>query len=209
MLPHSVAYLIERGFDPLLAASAFGLTGMLSVIGILAVGWLSDRFGRLRTATCSYISTIVGIIALMLVSVWPTLLLVYAFVLFFGLMQGARGPIIVALVARLFPGGGVGAIYGTLSLAMGLGAGLGSWLLRPALRVDRQLPRLVRARDRRRPARACHVLVVPSLREEKMATASVAAAQQPQCAKNTGSSAAARMWLVAPPKIICRSRLCV
>ena len=30
-----------------------------------------------------------------------------------------------------------------------------------------------------------------------------------QWAKNTGSSAAARMWLVAPPKIICRSRLCV
>jgi MFS family permease len=61
------------------------------------------------------------------VSVWPTLLLVYAFVLLFGLMQGARGPIIIATVARLFPGGGVGAIYGTLSLAMGSGAGLGSW----------------------------------------------------------------------------------
>ena len=42
-------------------------------------------------------------------------------------MQGARGPIIIATVARLFPGGGVGAIYGTLSLAMGSGAGLGSW----------------------------------------------------------------------------------
>ena len=128
VLPHSVAYLIELGFNPLLAASAFGMTGMLSVIGILAVGWLSDRIGRLWSATYSYMSTIAGIAALMLVSVWPTLLLAYAFVLFFGLMQGARGPIIIATVARLFPGGGVGAIYGTLSLAMGLGAGLGSWL---------------------------------------------------------------------------------
>jgi MFS family permease len=127
VLPHSVAYLIEEGFNPLVAASAFGLTGMLSVFGILAIGWLSDRFGRLRTASLSYVSTIVGIAALMLVSVWPSLLLIYAFVLFFGLMQGARGPIIIALVARLFPGGGVGTIYGTLSLAMGLGASLGSW----------------------------------------------------------------------------------
>jgi MFS family permease len=127
VLPHSVAYLIEQGFNPLLAASAFGMTGMLSVFGILAVGWLSDRFGRLRTASWSYLSTVVGIAALMLVSAWPSLILVYAFVVFFGLMQGARGPIIIALVARLFPGGGVGAIYGTLSLAMGLGAGLGSW----------------------------------------------------------------------------------
>jgi MFS family permease len=127
VLPHSVAYLIERGFNPLTAASAFGLTGMLSVFGILAIGWLSDRFGRLLSATGSYLSTIVGIVALILVSVWPSLALVYTFVVFFGLMQGARGPIIIALVARLFPGGGVGAIYGTLSIAMGLGAGLGSW----------------------------------------------------------------------------------
>ena len=127
VLPHSVAYLIEEGFNPLVAATMFGFTGMLSVFGILSVGWLSDRFGRLRTATFSYLSTVVGIAALMLVSVWPSLVLVYAFVLFFGLMQGARGPIIIALVARLFPGGGVGTIYGTLSLAMGLGASLGSW----------------------------------------------------------------------------------
>src|SRR5262249_12973959 len=52
-------------------------------------------------------------------------LLVYAFVLLFGLTQGARGPIVVAMVAALFPGG-VGAVYGMLSLAQGLGAGLGS-----------------------------------------------------------------------------------
>jgi len=127
VMPHSVAYLIERGFGPLVAASAFGLAGMLSAIGIVAVGWLSDRFGRRQTATLSYIFTMVGIVALALVSFSPTLALVYAFVFFFGLMQGARGPIIVAMVAVLFPGG-VGAIYGTLSVAQGLGAGLGSWI---------------------------------------------------------------------------------
>jgi MFS family permease len=117
VMPHSVAYLVERGFDPLLAASAFGIVG---------VGWLSDRFGRRQTATITYLSTIVGIIALSLVTVFPSLVLVYAFVIFFGLMQGARGPIIVAMVAQLFRGG-VGAVYGTLSIAQGVGAGLGSW----------------------------------------------------------------------------------
>jgi predicted MFS family arabinose efflux permease len=126
VMPHSVAYLIERGFHPLFAASAFGIAGMLSAIGILAVGWLSDRFGRRQAATVSYTFTIVGIIALSLVSLWPTLVLVYAFVFFFGLMQGARGPIFVSMVTVLFPGG-VGAVYGVLSLAQGLGAGFGSW----------------------------------------------------------------------------------
>src|SRR5262245_17727657 len=57
VLPHSVAYLIERGFDPLMAASAFGMTGMLSVVGLLSIGWLSDRIGRRQAATLSYLST--------------------------------------------------------------------------------------------------------------------------------------------------------
>jgi MFS family permease len=127
VIPHSVAYLIEQGFDPLVAAGAFGLTGALSVVGMLAIGSISDRCGRRPTATVSYLSTILGIVCLSLVAQWPSLVLVYAFVLFFGLMQGVRGPIIVAMVAVLFPGGGVGAIYGTLSLAMGLGAALGAW----------------------------------------------------------------------------------
>jgi predicted MFS family arabinose efflux permease len=86
------------------------------------------RRRRRQAATISYLSTIAGIVALILVSVWPTLLLAYTFVFFFGLMQGARGPILVAFVSILFAGGGVGAIYGTLSLALGLGAALGSWL---------------------------------------------------------------------------------
>jgi MFS family permease len=127
VLPHSVAFLVERGFDPLVAASAFGMTGMLSAVGLISIGWLSDRIGRRQAATVSYLSTIVGILALMAVSAWPSLLLVYAFVGFFGLMQGARAPIIVATVAVLFPGRGVGTIYGTLSLGMGAGAAFGSW----------------------------------------------------------------------------------
>ncbi len=127
VVPHSVAYLIERGFDPLFAAGAFGFAGMLSAFGIIGVGTLSDRFGRRQTATLTYLSTIVGIAALALVTVFPSVLLVYAFVLFFGLMQGARGPIIVAMVAQLFRGG-VGAVYGTLSVAQGIGAAFGSWV---------------------------------------------------------------------------------
>lgn len=128
ILPQSVAYLIERGFNPLVAATAFGMTGMLSALGIVAVGWLSDRVGRLPTVTITYCITAAGAVALLLISAWPSLFLLYAFVICFGLMQGARGPIIVALISHLYRGGAVGSIFGMLSIAMGLGQAGGSFL---------------------------------------------------------------------------------
>jgi MFS family permease len=128
VLPQSVAALIESGFAPLLAASAFGMMGFLSTLGIVAVGALSDRFGRLITVTLTYIITIAGVLCLIAIAYYPSLILLYGFILGFGLMQGARGPIIVALISVLYPSGGVGSIFGTMSMAMGIGAALGSWL---------------------------------------------------------------------------------
>jgi MFS family permease len=127
VLPQSVAALIESGFAPLVAASAFGLMGLLSTLGIVAIGWMSDRYGRIATVTLSYVITIIGVLALIATVSYPSLLLMYAFVVCFGLMQGARGPILVALVSVLYPGGGVGSIFGAMSLGLGIGAALGSW----------------------------------------------------------------------------------
>lgn len=128
VLPQSVAFLVERGFDPLFAATAYGVSGAFSAVGIVAAGWFSDRAGRLTTVTVSKLTTLTGILALLAVAWVPSLLLVYAFVFCFGIMQGARGPVIAVLVALLFRGGSVGAIFGTLSLAMGTGGGIGSWV---------------------------------------------------------------------------------
>ena len=128
VIPQCVAFLVSRGYDPLFAAAAFGISGAFSGIGIIAAGWFSDRIGRLTTVTVSKIMTMTGIASLLALAWEPSLVLLYAFVFFFGIVQGARGPIIAVLVSLLFRGGSVGAIFGTLSLSMGLGAGSGSWL---------------------------------------------------------------------------------
>jgi MFS family permease len=128
VLPQSVAYLVEQGFNPLFAASAFGLTGALSAVGIVLVGQASDRIGKLPTVTVTYLVTIAGLVSLLLVAVWPSAVLVYGFVLLFGLMQGARGPIIVSMISKLYQGGAVGGIFGTLSIAMGTGQAFGSFV---------------------------------------------------------------------------------
>ena len=125
VLPQSVAALIESGFAPLLAASAFGLMGLLSTIGIVAIGWMSDRYGRLITVTLSYLVTILGV-SHRLRQFTPR-----RSFCFMG-SPSASGSC-RARVASGRPGLGAlsgrraGSIFGALSLGLA-SAGLGSWL---------------------------------------------------------------------------------
>lgn len=123
----AVAYLVEIGFAPLQAATAFGALGVMSVLGMIATGWLADRVGRRRAMTATFTLTLVGIGLLFLLGRFPYHWLLVVFVLCFGVSQGSRGPVVSTLCAELFPGGGMGAIYGALTLGMGTGAAFGAW----------------------------------------------------------------------------------
>jgi MFS family permease len=124
----SVVYLIDRGFSPLVAASAFGFAAMLSVFGIVSTGAIADRFGPRRTVSVTFAGSISGVLILFLMSWYPQQSLLVAYVLVFGLCQGARGPIISSMSARLFPGGQTASIYGILYACNALGAGTGALL---------------------------------------------------------------------------------
>lgn len=128
IIVQSVAYLVDIGFTPLQAAGAFGSAGMLSVLGVSGAGWLADRFGHRRAATLSFSGTFLGTVVLFLMSFQTPHWLLGAYVLLFGLCQGARGPVIASLSARLFPGPGQAAIYGAIYACMSVGSGLGALL---------------------------------------------------------------------------------
>jgi MFS family permease len=124
---HQVAFAIDRGFQPILAASIFGVMGLLSIVGRVSFGFAADRFGGALTATVSYACTAGGVLALLALESdgragW---LVVYA--LLFGLGFGARGPIITAMASDLFGGRRFGVIYGALSVGNGLGGAIGPW----------------------------------------------------------------------------------
>lgn len=51
-----------------------------------------------------------------------------AYVLLFGICQGARRPIVASLSARLFPGPGLATIYGTIYACLSIGSGIGALL---------------------------------------------------------------------------------
>jgi len=128
VIAQAVALLVDAGYAPMDAAAAFGVAGMLSVLGVVASGWLGDRLGFRATATLSFASTFAGVLCLIGLSQGANPVLLAGYTLLFGIAQGARGPIVSTLTNRIFAGAGVGTIYGSIFATMSLGAALGSWL---------------------------------------------------------------------------------
>jgi len=128
VIVQSVAYLVDVGFTPLQAAGAFGVAGMLSVVGMSSAGWMADRFGHRRATTISFTGTAMGIALLFAMSYEPSHWLLVAYVLLFGICQGARGPLIAGLSAQFFAGPGQSTIYGVIFACMSIGSGIGALL---------------------------------------------------------------------------------
>jgi MFS family permease len=125
---HQVAHLVEAGFAPARAAAAFGLVGLLSGVGRIAFGTLSDRWGRVPAALLSYTATAAGTLALALIAPGSPGWLLWAFVVPFGLTLGARGPIVAALTADIYRGRSYGSVLGVITFGNRLGSAIGPWL---------------------------------------------------------------------------------
>jgi MFS family permease len=123
-----VAYLIDAGFPPLTAATAWGFSGIVLIFGMLGVSTLDGIIGRRPSVLLSYGISILGIILLWLIQYFPNYWLLTGFVVCFGSMIGSRGPLISATAISIFRGERVGTIFGTISIGSGLGSGLGSWV---------------------------------------------------------------------------------
>jgi len=126
--PQMVAYLVSVGFDSTVASLAFSINGFLTVFGIAGTGWLARYFGMKRVATISYAMSITAVILLACLTVVPVMALLVLAILPLGLSQGARGPIVSVQASQAFSGQGLGAIYGAITMGVGLGGMSGAWL---------------------------------------------------------------------------------
>lgn len=125
--PQVVAYLIEAGFPPLQAATAWGFSGIVLLFGMLGVSWLDAIIGRRPSVLFSYAVSIAGIVMLWLLQWYPNFWLLSGFVICFGSMIGSRGPLLSATAMKIFRGKHIGTIYGAISFGSGLGSAFGSW----------------------------------------------------------------------------------
>lgn len=127
VLVQAVAYLVELGYAPLQAASIYGLVGVLTPIGIVGFAWMDARAGRHSSAAISYGFSLAGLGALWALKLWPSPVLLWAFILLVGLSFGARGPMVGATAARIFRGPRFGMIFGTIMVGSGFGVAFGTF----------------------------------------------------------------------------------
>lgn len=114
MLAFLALYLVDaRGISPALAATAFGFTQLIGVVGAPLGGWLSDRLGRRTPILIS-----LGFIgpSVYLLSVVPNELLVVPLTVF-GLAFSMRGTATEVLVMDTAPADRRGAVLGAYYLA--------------------------------------------------------------------------------------------
>jgi len=122
-----VAFLVDAGFPPLTAATAFGIVGLLSAASVMGSGFASERFGYRQTVTASFAGTAAGMLTLLAITAYPFTMLLAVFVAVFGLCMGVRGPIVSSVCARYFAGPRVATIYGLIYASNAVGAALGSF----------------------------------------------------------------------------------
>ena len=122
---HLVAFFVNAGYDPLLAASAIAGVGLVSLFGRPLSGALSDVVGRELMYTVGLGMHISAIVCMLVLgngqSMWPILV----FIGLSGLSDGIAGLIVGAKAGDLFPSSELGLVMGFTQMGRGLGIMIG------------------------------------------------------------------------------------
>ena len=125
---HQVVYLVDAGYDRMLAASVVGLIGLLSVVAKVFWGWAADTIGREMTYTLGCVAMVLAIGLLGLTKVVPSTGMLYLYALVFAIGYAVSAPLWPVVTSDLFAGRHFGSIYGFITVFNGIGNALGAWL---------------------------------------------------------------------------------
>ena len=122
---HQTKYLVEIGFTPMLAAWSLGVVAMAGIPGQIALGALSDRFGREIMWSVSCAGFTICYAALLLLAAQPSQPLLWLMVLSQGLLGYAFASLMGPVVAEIFEGARFGSIFSLLMVALIGGGAVG------------------------------------------------------------------------------------
>jgi MFS family permease len=117
-------YAMDMHVHEMVAGSALGFAGGLSMPAAIAVGWLGDRFGKGRVLATVYVLRGLTYVVLLFAVTEPMWFLA-AFVL--GLSWTGTVPLSAAIAADQFGRRNLGTITGTMVMAMWVSSGLAAW----------------------------------------------------------------------------------
>jgi len=122
---HIVAYALDAGLPAMVAAGLLTTIGVGSILGRVASGALSDKVGTKPVlAVCLVVQ---GMAVLWLTKAGEPWML-YLFAAFFGISYGGCIPMIPKMAAQLFGVRSMGAIFGGISVADGIGFAVGPFM---------------------------------------------------------------------------------
>jgi predicted MFS family arabinose efflux permease len=128
IVTHQVAHVVDVGYPKIFAASIFGIMGVVSILGRIGFGYLSDIMRREVVYTWVQVVSAVGTLALMATTDNSLPILLYIYAVFYGLGQGSRALVLSAISIDVFKGKNFGAIFGYFTLSVGVGGAIGAWL---------------------------------------------------------------------------------
>ena len=121
-------YFTARGFTAGEASILLAIGGVLAGGGRALAGLVADRFGGPAAGFISFSCSLLGMLCLIGMEIWPGWLLAAGYVLFLFLPLGSRASIVSVLLSRLAPPAHYGVIFGLLGIGNNLGAATGPWL---------------------------------------------------------------------------------
>jgi len=121
---HLLPYAHMCGFAPIPSATAFGLLSAVNLVGMIGVGWLTDRVNRPLLLGGIYI--VRGLTFWLLLNIGSSYESLLLFAIIFGLVDYSTVPVTTSLVSSHLGLKTVGFVSGLLTVGHQLGAALGA-----------------------------------------------------------------------------------
>jgi predicted MFS family arabinose efflux permease len=122
---HVVAFAQDRGVDAFLAGNLLALMGLTGLIGVVAAGAFSDRYGPLWPTALAFAAR-VAVFALLMVD--QSAVSVAVFALVFGATFLVTAPLTVMFVAESFGTRHLGGLTGLITMVHQIFGGIGAYL---------------------------------------------------------------------------------
>jgi len=122
---HVVAFSQDRGVDAFLAGNMLAVMGLTGLIGVVAGGAFSDRFGPVWPTAVSFAARI-AVFGLLMIDQSPLSIAIFALV--FGATFLVTAPLTIVFVAESFGMRHLGALTGLITMVHQIFGGLGAYL---------------------------------------------------------------------------------